>query len=69
MAAVCGDDERLTFALNGQTWARYRRSVDPNIGGLGALSKLPGFRTWTWGLSLFGVAAIVVFIMAIVMPG
>jgi hypothetical protein len=57
------------WPMHGQTWARYRKSVDPNIGGLGALSRLPGFRTWTWGLSLFGVAAIVVSIMAIVMPG
>jgi hypothetical protein len=56
------------WPMHGSTWGRYRKGVDPNIGRLGALAKLPGFRTWTWGLSLFGIAAIVVFLIAIVMP-
>jgi hypothetical protein len=56
------------WPMHGSTWARYRKGVNPNIGRLGALSKLSGFRTWTWGLSAFGIAAIVVLVVAVVMP-
>jgi hypothetical protein len=28
-----------------------------------------GFRIWTWGLSAFGMAAVVVLLLAIFMPG
>jgi hypothetical protein len=56
------------WPMHGPTWASYRKGVDPNIGRLDALSKLPGFRTWTWGIAAFGVASIIVFVLAIVMP-
>ena len=49
--------------------ADYRNSVDPKIGRLGGLSKLTGFRIWSWGLSAFGMAAIVVLLLAIFVPG
>jgi hypothetical protein len=57
------------WPMHGPTWAHYRNGIDPNIGRLGALAKLPGFRIWSWGLSLYGIAAIVVLFLAIVMPG
>jgi hypothetical protein len=55
--------------MHGRSWADYRNSVDPNIGRLGGLSKLTGFRIWSWGLSAFGMAAIVVLLLAIFVPG
>jgi hypothetical protein len=56
------------WPMHGATWAAYRNSINPNIGRLGALAKLPGFRIWSWGLSVFGIAAIVVLILAIFLP-
>jgi hypothetical protein len=57
------------WPMHGRSWAAYRESIDPHIGRLGVLSRLPGSRTWIWGLSGFGIAAIIVLILAIVMPG
>ena len=57
------------WPMHGRSWADYRSSVDPNIGRLGGLSKLTGFRIWSWGLSAFGMAAIVVLLSAIFVPG
>jgi hypothetical protein len=54
--------------MHGRSWADYRNSIDPNIGRLGGLSKLTGFRIWSWGLSAFGMAAIVVLLLAILCP-
>jgi hypothetical protein len=58
--------------MHGRSWADYRNSIDPNIGRLGrlgGLSKLTGFRIWSYGLSAFGMAAIVVLLLAIFVPG
>jgi hypothetical protein len=55
--------------MHGRSWAAYRNSTNPNIGRLGGLSKLTGFWIWSWGLSVFGMAAIVVLLPAIVVPG
>jgi hypothetical protein len=57
------------WPMHGPTWAAYRNSIDPQIGRIGVLSKLGGFRTWVWGISGFGIAAIIVLVFAIVMPG
>jgi hypothetical protein len=57
------------WPMHGRSWADYRNSIDPNIGRLGGLSKLTGFRIWSWGLSAFGMAAIVVLLLAIFVPG
>jgi hypothetical protein len=56
------------WPMHGPTWAAYRNSIDPQIGGIGVLARLGGFRTWMWGISGFGIAAIIVLILAIVMP-
>jgi hypothetical protein len=57
------------WPMHGRSWADYRNSIDPNIGRLGGLSKLTGFRIWSWGLSAFGMAAIIVLLLAIFVPG
>jgi hypothetical protein len=57
------------WPMHGRSWADYCNSIDPNIGRLGGLSKLTGFRIWSWGLSAFGMAAIVVLLLTIFMPG
>jgi hypothetical protein len=57
------------WPMHGRSWADYRNSIDPNIGRLGGLSKFTGFRIWSWGLSAFGMAAIVVLLLTIFMPG
>jgi hypothetical protein len=57
------------WPTHGRSWADYRNSINPHIDRLGGLSKLTGFRIWSWGLSAFGMAAIVVLLLAIFMPG
>ena len=57
------------WPMHSRSWADYRNSIDPKIGRLGGLSELAGFRIWSWGLSAFGMAAIVVLLLAIFMPG
>jgi hypothetical protein len=41
------------WPMHGRSWADHRNSINPNIGRLGGLSKLTGFRIWSWGLSAF----------------
>jgi hypothetical protein len=55
--------------MHGRSRADYGNSIDPNIGRLGDLSKLSGFRIWSSGLSAFGMAAIVILLLAIFVPG
>jgi disulfide bond formation protein DsbB len=57
------------WPMHGRSWADYRNNIDPDIGRLGGLSKLTGFRMGSWSLWVFGMAAIVVLVLAILMPG
>jgi hypothetical protein len=58
----------LHWPMHGQAWSEYRMGVDPKIGRLGVLSKLTGFRIWSWGLGIFGLAAIAVLVLSLVNP-
>jgi disulfide bond formation protein DsbB len=58
----------LPWPMHGPTWSRYRNSVDPKIGLLGVLSRFGGFQVWSWGLAIFGVAAVVVLLLTIIRP-
>lgn len=62
-------DPTMEWPMHGPSWARYRNSVDPKIGPLGRLARLGGFQVWSWGLALFGVAALIVLLLTAFRPG
>lgn len=52
------EQEVWGLAMHGSAFQTARD--DSRIGG--PLAGLPSFRTWSWGLSLFGIAALVVLV-------
>ncbi|GAA1806620.1 hypothetical protein [Nostocoides veronense] len=56
------------FRAHGPTWAERRNQTPAYAGPFEPFRRLPGFFTWAVGLSLFGVAAVVTLIVAVVKP-
>lgn len=62
-------DNNLPVA-HGRQFKRQRDTEPLQAGWIGrSIPLLPGFKTWTVGLGLFGVAAVVVMILTWVSPG
>lgn len=55
--------------VHGPTWRTRRDEQDPEAGIFSGFKKWPGFKTWAWGLTLFGVAAVFVLLAAVADPG
>lgn len=55
---------RFGRSWHGRTWAHYRNREQ----GSGFLSRFKGFQVWTAGLSVFGLAAVLVLIITAVKP-
>lgn len=69
------DDEELVLDVDedwrthGEVWRNKRDVQGLDAGWIGrAVPLLPGFKTWVVGLALFGVAALVVLVLAVVAP-
>jgi hypothetical protein len=61
-------DASLPWPVHGRTWSAYRNSIDPKIGLFGFFSRFHGFQIWSWGLAMFGVAALVVLLLTAIRP-
>lgn len=57
------------FRAHGPPWAERRNATPAYAGIFEPFRRLPGFFTWAIGLSLFGVAAVVTLVIAVVSPG
>ena len=55
-------------AMHGRAWSDYRNSIDPKIGLSRFFSQFRGFQVWSWGLAMFGVAALVVLLLTAIRP-
>lgn len=53
---------------HGVSWQRSRNQIHPDAGLFSPFARLPGFKTWSIGLSLFGVTAIAILIVSIFWP-
>ena len=54
--------------VHGPTWQKRRNRESADAGAFEPLRYLPGFRTWAWGLSAFGVAAFLTLVVTWVAP-
>jgi len=53
---------------HGLVWQHARNGTDPAIGWFSAFARLAGVKTWAIGLSLFGLAALVILVITIFWP-
>lgn len=57
------------WTSQGEVWQENRNAQGVDAGWIGAMVPLlPGFKTWTVGLSLFGLAALTVLVLTAVEP-
>ncbi|MDN4174073.1 hypothetical protein QWY28_14015 [Nocardioides sp. SOB77] len=54
--------------VHGTTWQARRNRQPADAGAFEPLRYLPGFRTWAWGLSTFGVAAFLTLVITWAAP-
>jgi disulfide bond formation protein DsbB len=54
--------------VHGPAWRAKRDAQDPEAGVFSVFRRLPGFKTWAWGLTLFGLASLVVLLLSLVAP-
>jgi hypothetical protein len=54
--------------MHGIAWQRARNGTLPAAGFFSPLARLGGFRTWSVGLSLFGLASLAILVLAIGWP-
>lgn len=55
-------------SVHGTAWQARRNSESAHAGIFEPLRHLPGYMTWAWGLSLFGVAALVTLVVVWIAP-
>jgi hypothetical protein len=53
---------------HGRYWQELREGTSADAGLFTPLSRLRGYKTWAFGLSLFGVTALVVLVISIAWP-
>ena len=53
---------------HGPAWQRRRERTRGTLGVFAVFERMPGFKTWSIGLSLFGGAAVVILVFAIFWP-
>jgi hypothetical protein len=61
-------DSSLPWPMHGRAWSAYRNSIDPKIGLFRFFWRFRGFQVWSWGLAMFGVAALVVLLLTAIRP-
>lgn len=54
---------------HGVDWRRRRETTNANAGLFESLTKLPGYMTWSIGLSIFGLVAVTILILTWAVPG
>ncbi|MFL6137445.1 MAG: hypothetical protein ACJ74O_06560 [Frankiaceae bacterium] len=58
----------LSPQAHGPDWRRRRNATPADAWVFSPLARLPGFKTWALGLSIFGVAALVILIITVAAP-
>jgi hypothetical protein len=65
------EDRELTVlgeSFHGRTWQASRNATDPSARPFSSLAALGGYRTWSIGLLLFGLASLVILVLAVGWP-
>jgi len=57
------------YVIHGPAWRDRRNRQSPEAGIFGGFRRLPGFKTWACGLTMFGLTSVVVLLCAIFTPG
>jgi len=55
--------------MHGQSWRDRRNATDADAGLFSPLRRLPAFLSWSIGLLLFAVAAVVILVLTLLEPG
>ncbi|WP_147258788.1 hypothetical protein [Pseudonocardia hierapolitana] len=55
-------------AFHGRSWQSARNAVDPDAQPFSALAHIGGYRMWSIGLCIFGLASLIVLAISITVP-
>ena len=58
-------DRGFPWPMHGTAWSDYRKRIDRKLGPFGFLRGLNGFLLWSFGLAVFGVAAVAVLLLTV----
>ena len=62
------EDRLAGTAFHGRSWQSARNSVDPDARPFGVLARVGGYRTWSIGLCVFGLASLLILILSVLAP-